>query len=431
MTDPLEILPARRPIRGIVHVPGSKSITNRALILAALAEGPASIKNALFSDDTRYMSEALNALGIPVTSHEENTRFKVEGRGGRIAAEEADLFIGNAGTAARFLTAVCALGNGVYRLDGVERMRQRPIEDLLDALRQLGVDARSDRDNGCPPLTIRAAGIPGGTARLRASVSSQYASALLMVAPLANDDITINLSEDVASRPYIEMTVRMIEEWGGRVECEGDFTRFRIAGGQRFAARDYEVEPDASSASYFFAAAAVTGGKVRIPGLGGRSLQGDTRFVDILRQMGCRVDQAQDAIEVEGARPLRGVDVDMNEISDTVMTLAAIAPFAETPTTIRNVAHIRFKETDRIRALAAELARLGVPVEEQPDGLTIYPAASLKAAEIETYDDHRMAMAFAITGLRAEGVRITDPGCVSKTFPDFFTRLERLVGESA
>ena len=309
-------------------------------------------------------------------------------------------------------------------------MRQRPIEDLLESLRQLGVDAKSDRKNGCPPLTIKASGIRGGKLKLRANVSSQYPTALLLVSPLAESDIEIELTGELASRPYIEMTLRMMEQWGVIVEYVEDFKRFRIPARQSYRAQEYTIEPDASSASYFLAAGAVTGGSVAVHGIGSQSLQGDAAFVDVLAQMGCEVDQTPDSTTVRGSGELRGVDVDMNGISDTVMTLAAIAPFAKSPTTIRNVAHIRHKETDRIRALASELTRLGVRVEERPDGLTIQPAEELRPAEIETYEDHRIAMSFAITGLRSPGITIKNPGCVSKTFPDFFARLDRLVNQN-
>ncbi len=427
MSDSIAVQPVSCPVEGIVSVPGSKSITNRALLLAALANGRSYLRNALFSDDTRYMSTALRTLGIGVEEDETQETFSVQGCGGCIPESQADLFIGNAGTAARFLTAFVSLGHGTYRLDGVERMRQRPIEDLLQGLRQLGVDATSDRGNGCLPLTIHAGGISGGKLRLSANVSSQYPTALLLVSPLAESDVEIELTGELASRPYVEMTLRMIEQWGASVEYLDNFTRFRIPSGQAYRAQEYTIEPDASSASYFFAAAALSGGSVTVPGIGSQSLQGDARFVEILEEMGCDVKRDPESTSVRGALRLSGVDVDMNGISDTVMTLAAIAPFADSATTIRNVAHIRHKETDRIRALANELTRLGVKVEERNDGLTIHPAREMKPAEIETYDDHRMAMSFAITGLRSPGISIKNPACVSKTFPDFFARLEALV----
>lgn len=427
-SSPLPIRPLDRPIDAIIEVPGSKSITNRALILAALADGNSVLEGALDSDDTRHMTGALTALGIPIIGFEEGAEdLEVPGHGGRIPIVCDDLWIGNSGTSARFLTALLALGNGTFRLDGNERMRQRPIEDLLDAMQQLGVDARSELSTGCPPVVVRANGFRGGRARLRGSVSSQYLTALLLVSPLSADGVEIQIEGELASRPYVEITLRMLEQWGARAENEG-LRVFRIPGGQRYRAQAYRVEPDATGASYFFAAAAVTGGRVRVPGIGRTSLQGDVAFVDILRQMGCQVELAEGFVEVRGPEQLHGVDVDMNGISDTVMTLAAIAPFADSPTTIRNVAHTRHKETDRIHALAAELARLGVRVEERDDGLTIHPAKEIEPAVVETYDDHRMAMSFAVAGLRAPGIAIRDPGCVAKTFPDFFHRFAGLYG---
>lgn len=425
--DRLPIQPLGRPVDAIIAVPGSKSITNRALLLAALADGTSRLTGALYSDDTRYMAAALRALGIGVREDEAAAAFEVDGAGGRIPLERGDLFVGNSGTTARFLTAFVALGQGTYRLDGVPRMRVRPIADLLDALHQLGVEAASEAGTGCPPLRVEARGLRGGRAALRGDVSSQYLTALLLVAPLASGDVDIEIAGELASKPYVDITTAMMKQWGASVQ-QAEYRAFHVPGGQRYAAREYAIEPDASSASYFFAAAAVTGGRVRVPGLGRGSLQGDLGFVEVLRAMGCAVRMEEGYTEVIGPhpQPLRGVDVDMNAISDTVMTLAAIAPFADGLTTIRNIGHIRHKETDRIAALAAELTRLGVRVEERPDSLTIHPAGALRPAEIETYDDHRMAMSFAVTGLRAPGIVIRDPGCVAKTFPGYFARFREL-----
>lgn len=424
--DRLTIHPVSGSISGTVEIPGSKSITNRALILAAMATGRSTLTGALFSDDTHYMAESLNRLGIAVTADETSCTFTVDGQGGNIPVSQADLFVGNSGTTARFLTAFLAAGRGVYRVDGVPRMRERPISDLLDALRELGTDCASENGSGCPPVVVRADGLHGGRVTMRADVSSQYLTGLLMAAPLARQETIIEIEGELASRPYVDITLRMMEQWGVQVRNE-DYRRFVIPAGQLYRARNYTVEPDASSASYFLAAAAVTGGTVRVPGLSRNSLQGDTAFADVLAGMGCKVTFGADFLEVQGG-PLSGVDVDMNGISDTVMTLAAIAPFASSPTTIRNVAHIRHKETDRLAAIAIELRRLGVEVEESDDGLVIQPCAQMRAAQIRTYDDHRMAMSFAITGLRSPGVTILDPGCVRKTFPDFFERLAGLAG---
>jgi 3-phosphoshikimate 1-carboxyvinyltransferase len=420
----LPIEPLGRPADATISLPGSKSITNRALLLAALADGTSRIERALFSDDTRYMAAALEHLGIPVRADEGACLYEVDGQAGQIPSPRADLFVGNAGTAARFLAACVTLGHGSYHLDGVSRMRQRPIGDLVSALNGLGVDASCDMGNGSLPLTIHADGLPGGRAAMRADVSSQFLSAVLLVAPLARGPMALELEGELVSRPYVEMTMKMVEQWGACVRT-ADFRVFHADGGQKYLSQTYAVEPDASGASYFFAAAAVTGGRVRVDGLGCPSLQGDTAFVDVLERMGCEVRRAEEHIEVRGPSVLSGVDVEMTDISDTVMTLAAIAPFAVGPTHIRGVAHIRHKETDRLRALAAELSRMGQRVEERPDGLTIHPGP-LHPCEVETYDDHRMAMSFAIAGLRADGIAIRDPACVGKTFPDFFRRLRLL-----
>jgi 3-phosphoshikimate 1-carboxyvinyltransferase len=302
-------------------------------------------------------------------------------------------------------------------------MRERPIEDLLAALRQLGADVHSEAGNGCPPVILQAAGLKGGSARVRGSISSQFLSALLMVAPLAKNHVTIEVDGPLVSWPYVTMTLAMMRGIGLDVEM-GPGPRFAIAAGQRAQPMDILVEPDASAASYFFAAAALTGGQVTVSDLTTASLQGDVGFVDILEQMGCRVKRGSDGITVHGG-PLHGVDVDMNAISDTVMTLGAVACFASGPTTIRNVAHIRHKETDRLAALATELRRVGAGVIEFADGLTIIPGR-IHGATIETYDDHRVAMSLALVGLKVPGIVITNPGCVAKTYPRFFEELEKL-----
>ncbi len=430
MTDVLAVPTVSRPIDADVVVPGSKSITNRALLVAALADGDSELTGALHSDDTRYMAGALNALGIRVERDEPGARFAVRGGGGTFPVAEADLFVGNAGTAARFLTAALPLGRGVYRLDGVPRMRQRPIRPLLDALAALGADARSEAGTGCPPVVVRASGLPGGRVAMAGDQSSQYFSALLLAAPYAAAGVDLEVVGDLVSKPYMPLTAAVMRAFGVEVVLdEVGWRTFRVAPGQRYRGRAYAVEPDASNASYFFAAAAVTGGRVRVRGLGAGSTQGDLRFVDALRAMGATVTVGADQVEVVGppGGALRGVDLDLNGISDTAQTLAAIAPFAAGPTTIRGIGHARLKETDRVAALATELRRLGQGVEERPDGLTVHPAP-VTPADVATYDDHRMAMSFAVTALRAPGVRILDPGCVAKTFPDFFDRLAAATG---
>jgi 3-phosphoshikimate 1-carboxyvinyltransferase len=420
----VDIRPLKHPIDAVINVPGSKSITNRALVLAALAEGESALENALFSEDSHWCSQALQQLGIPLTAEAEAARFLVQGKGGVFPAAHADLFVGNSGTTARFLVAAAALGNGAYRFDGVPRMRQRPISPLLAALRQLGAQFSFEGAADAFPLTVHAAGLQGGTVALEATNSSQYVSALLQAAPYAHSDVTICLTGDVVSEPYIEMTLRVMAQFGVFAD-KSDYRNYHVRAGQRYQAQRYVIEPDASNATYFFAAAALIGGRVRVPHLSANSLQGDARFVDVLEQMGCQVERAATYLEVRSTGQLRGVDVDLNAMSDTAQTLAAIAPFASTPTHIRNIGHIRHKETDRIAALATELRKLGAQVEERADSLTIYPSA-LQPAEIETYDDHRMAMAFAVTGLALDGVRIKNPACTAKTFPDYFVRFEAL-----
>ncbi len=323
----------------------------------------------------------------------------------------------------RFLTALVSLGRGKYRLDGVPRMRERPIEDLLAGLRQLGINAVSEPGTDCPPVRIETDGLKGGRATLKGDVSSQFLSGLLLACPFAEGDTLLEVEGTLVSVPYVSMTVEMMRRWGLRVDVEG-WQRFRIPGRQRSGTRFYAIEPDASAASYFWAAAAITGGEVRINDLTRRSLQGDVRFVDLLGQMGCQVIEGHTGLGVRGG-PLHGIDADMNDISDTVMTLAAVACFAEGPTTIRNVAHVRHKETDRLLALATELRRAGAEVEERADGLTITPRP-LRAASFQTYNDHRMAMSLALLGLRIPGIVIEDPGCVAKTYPNFFADLEQL-----
>ena len=427
----IDIAPVARPLDALVSIPGSKSITNRALLIAALAQGRSSLTGALHSDDTTYMAAALNRLGIAVESDPAEERFLVSGGGGTFPARTADLFVGNAGTAMRFLTAALPLGQGKYRLDGAPRMRKRPLAPLLQALTELGADVRSESAVGYAPVIVEASGLSGGICTMPGDLSSQFFSALLIAAPYARNGVTINVEGDLVSKPYMVMTADVMRDFGVNVLLdETTWSSFSVPAGQRYAGRAYRIEPDASNASYFFAAAAITGGRVRVDGLGSASTQGDLHFVDALRQMGAGVTIARDYVEVTGPRDgaLSGIDIDMNAISDTAQTLAAIAPFAVGPTTIRGIHHARLKETDRVHAVVTELRKLGQDVVERDDGMTITPRP-LTPAAIETYDDHRMAMSFAIAGLHAPGVRILDPGCVAKTFPDFFTRLATATGE--
>ncbi len=422
MSTSIEIKPLVAPPRATIRVPGSKSITNRALLLTALAEGDSTLDNALFSEDSHWFVECLRRLGITVDADPAAEKYTVHGLGGRFPATSAELFVGNAGTAARFLTAAACLGDGEYHVDGVPRMRERPIAALLSALRELGANISAEGDHF--PLTLHAHGLNGGSASLDASESSQYLSALLLIAPYARADVTIRIQSALVSQPYVDTTLQMMAQFGITVEHD-QYKRFQIKAGQRYTARLYGVEPDASNASYFFAAAAVTGGQVTIPYLGRDSLQGDIHFLDVLEKMGCVVHYRPEGVTLHGPTRLRGVDVNMNAISDTAQTLAAIAPYADSPVTIRDVQHIRYKETDRIKAIVTELRRLGATVDEFADGLRIHPGG-LHAANVNTYQDHRMAMAFAVTGLRTPGVMINDPDCTQKTFPDYFTRFKTL-----
>ncbi len=424
MTDTVTIRPTG-PLHGSIRPPGSKSITNRALVCAALAEGDSTLTGALDSEDTRLMIDAVRQLGVPVEHDRPGATIRISGCCGRPPASGAELFVGNSGTTVRFLTAMATLGHGTFRLDGVPRMRQRPIGDLLDALRQLGADVVDELHSGCPPVVVRADGLPGGRATVAGNISSQYLSGLLMAAPCAQRPVELIVDGALVSKPYIEMTLAVMSAFGVDVETS-ELNRFEISPVCNYRAAGYDVEPDASAAGYFFAAAAITGGRITVEGLSRDSLQGDVAFCDCLARMGCEVEYGPDTITVAG-RKMHGIQLDMNAISDTVQTLSAVALFADGPTTITGVAHIRHKETDRIGALAAELRKFGATVEQRDDGLRIIPA-KLHGAKIDTYDDHRMAMSMALVGLSVPGVVICDPGCTRKTYPGFFEDLSSLSG---
>jgi 3-phosphoshikimate 1-carboxyvinyltransferase len=419
----LPIIPINHPLAGTVRVPGSKSLTNRALLIAALANGTTRLTNALFSDDSKYFARALQTLGFDIQLDEANHEMSITGRGGKIPAQKAELFIGNAGTAARFLSAFLTLGHGEYILDGEPRMRERPIGDLVDALHQLGVELEATND--CPPLKVFAKGLSGGKIRIAGNISSQFLSALLMVAPYARSPIEIEVTTALSSKPYVDMTIAIMKEFGIEVERR-DHTQFTVHPASYMPITNYQIESDASAASYFFAAPAICGGTVRIENISYNSKQGDIAFLDVLQQMGCDIIEGENCIEVSGPSTLQGIDVDMGDIPDTAQTLAAIAPFASSSTRIRGIASARLKETDRIQATCTELTRLGVRVEEHEDGMTIYPCQTLRPAVVQTYNDHRMAMAFSLIGLRVNGVTIENPACVSKTFPNFFDVLDHL-----
>jgi 3-phosphoshikimate 1-carboxyvinyltransferase len=419
----LQIKPITHTLNATVRVPGSKSLANRALLIAALANGTTRITNALFSDDSKYFANALKTLGFDIHLDEVNHEMIVIGLGGKIPVKQAELFIGNAGTAARFLSAFLTLGHGEYILDGDARMRERPIGDLIYALNQLG--AELEATNNCPPVGIFASGLPGGKTIIAGNISSQFLSALLMVAPYAKSPIEIEVTIELNSKPYVDMTIAIMKDFGVEIERDG-YEHFIIHPESYSSLATYQIESDASAASYFFATSAVCGGTVRVENISRNSKQGDIAFLNILQQMGCAIKEGENCIEVTNATELRGIDVDMRDIPDTAQTLAAIAPFASSPTRIRGIASARVKETDRVHATCMELARLGVRVEEHKDGMTISPCEKFSPATIQTYNDHRMAMAFSLIGLRIDGITIENPSCVSKTFPNFFEVLETL-----
>ena len=419
LPSPLPLSPLPAPPDLVWRIPGSKSITNRALVLAALAEGESRLEGVLESDDTRHMRAALEQLGIEISGSGDT--LLVRGGRSRLRAAKSPLFVGNSGTTVRFLAALCCLVDGETTLVGDEAMAKRPIQVLVDGLRQLGADIACE--SGCPPLTIRGGGLRGGRMSMRGDRSSQYFSAVLMAAGLADGDVEVAIEGELVSRPYVDITCRMLEDFGGQVlQSDGGYT---VRAGEGYRARSYGIEPDASTASYPFALAAASGGRIEVPGLTRGALQGDYGFVELLEQAGAQVERRATSTLVQGTGKLLGLDVDMHHISDTVMTLAALAPLCEGPTRIRNVANIRIKETDRLAATAAELSRLGQRVTTGDDWLAVEPQP-LRPAVIQTYKDHRMAMSFAVLGAVRAGVQIEDPACVSKTYPNFFDDLALL-----
>ncbi|HXC02573.1 MAG TPA: 3-phosphoshikimate 1-carboxyvinyltransferase [Opitutaceae bacterium] len=440
LPDVLPITPFTKPVHGEVTLPGSKSITNRALLLAALCDGPVTLTGALFSDDTRLMAEALRRLGIPVTENEAEKTLHVEGQGDKIPAQRAELFVGNAGTAARFLTALCAAApRGVFKVNGVLQMRKRPMKGLIDTLRDQGAKITCTGEEGFFPITIEAHGLKGGEVAIDASESSQMLSAFLMVAPLAGAHVDVALIGHVRW-PFIQMTTRLMEAFGQpRLGIMGH-DRFRIAYGTRYtlAKGSYAIEPDATAASYYAALPLVAGGELTLTHLRW-GLQGDTDFLGVMERAGLRVEEAFDGFVVSFAPDLshRKITQDFNEFSDTFLTLAAIAPLLEGKTTITGIAHTRKQETDRVAGMACELKKLGQGVVETEDSLEITPnldelrkRAAQGLIEIETYDDHRFAMSFAVLGchdLLKNGrpwLSINNPACCAKTFPNFFDVLK-------
>ena len=431
---------SRGPLDGRVSVPGSKSITNRALLLAALADGESRLSGGLESDDTVVMRAALDAMGIGLEATTSGTGggggdkdrdrdeiWVVRGRGGRFELPDHALDCGNSGTTVRFLTAALTLAPGPIVVDGNARMRERPISDLVASLRALGAELTIEGEADCPPVRIHGGGLPGGAAVIDGSRSSQYVSAVAQVAPYAERDVELAFKDGIiVSRPYIDLTLDVMRAFGAEAEWRGD-EKLWIKAGQPYQSRDYTIEPDASSAAYPFCAAAIAGGRVSVSGIPADSLQADFKILGLLERMGCRVERQDDTVSVTG--PSDGLhslgEIDMNDFPDAVLAYAVVALFADGPTTIKNVANLRIKETDRLAALETELRKLGAHVEAGPDSLHIRPAP-MRGAEIETYDDHRMAMSLALAGLRIPGVTILDPACVSKTWPGYFSALSEL-----
>jgi 3-phosphoshikimate 1-carboxyvinyltransferase len=413
----------RRPSFEIA-VPGSKSITNRALVIAALADGTTRLEGALVAEDTEVMKRALTELGFAVADR--GGVVEVVGAGGQIPSPSTRLDLRLSGTSIRFLAALTALGRGSYELDGNARMRERPIGDLLSALRSLGAGAVSLHGNDCPPVRIEATGLSGGAVTVAGDLSSQFLSGLLLAAPYARRETTISVSGELQSKPFVDMTVGLMAEFGVEARRDG-YSSFTVPSG-RYRARPFRIEGDAMAAGYFWAAAAVTGGRSRVLNLGRRSLQGDRRLAEVLEAMGCTVAWGDDWSEVTAPREgnLSGGSFDLNDMPDQAQTLAVVALFARGPVEIRNVWNLRIKETDRLKALCAELRKFGARVEERSDGLLVEPPADPRPAVVETYGDHRMAMAFALAGLRLPGTEIRDPSCVAKTYPGFFDDLGSL-----
>lgn len=425
--EKLEIQTVTGPVKGAIRPPGSKSITNRALLCAALAEGVSTLRGLLDSDDTHLMLSALQQLGVQVSVDWVGSNAVIEGCRGRFPNSDIELFVGNSGTTMRFIAAALAASGGRYRLIGTARMHERPIDELVVALRGLGVDVTCETEGRFPPLTISSTRFKGGHVSIAAAKSSQFISGLLMAAPLSSVPLEIETTGPVVSQPYITMTRDVMRSFGVDVAVSHDKKRYSVLP-QHYRGVSYEIEPDASAASYFLAVAAICGGTVVIDGLASDSIQGDVGFAQLLSKMGCRVESGVQSMSVTGPA-LRGIDCDMRDISDTVQTMAAVSLFVQGPTTIRGIDHIRGKETDRIGNLAIELRKLGASVIESAGGMTIEPR-QLRGTEINTHDDHRMAMSLALVGLRQPGVVILDPGCVSKTYPGYFEDLEKVTATS-
>lgn len=407
----------KKPI-ATIKAPGSKSITQRALVTASLSDGKSVLLNPLVSEDTMLLADALDNLGIIIEKL--NDKWIVNGRNGNILPCNKEIYMGNNGTGIRFLCSITSLGAGRYILTGTKRMEERPVKPLLDALNQLGIHAKSIKNNDCPPVEIITNGLKGGKCNLSAKLSSQYLSSLMLVAPFANEQMTIDIIGELSSKPYINITTGVMKAFG--IDVIEHNNSFIIPRGN-YRAIEYPIEGDASGASYFFALAAITGGTIKISNIPECSLQGDAHFANILKEMGCSVTKGKDGVTVTGNDGLKGIDIDMSNWPDIVPTLAVVAAFANGATRITNVPHLRIKETDRLKAVATELAKTGVSVKELDDGLVIDGLQSKEqamGAVIETYDDHRIAMALSLAGLKIPNITIENPGCVIKSFPNYW-----------
>ena len=421
--DALPIVPLTAPIDAVVVLPGSKSITNRALVCAALAEGDSELRGALRADDTDAMLDGLGALGVAIEPDWDRPAIRVHGCAGRPPADVAIVDARMSGTTARFLLPVAALGVGTRRVDGAHRLRERPMGPSLEALRSLGADVRIIGSPTHLPVELRGGSLRGGSIELPGDTSSQFLSGLLLSAPAMPAGLTIRLTTELVSRPYVDMTVAVMAAFGVDVD-HPDPSTWRVAPGP-YRGAAYDIEPDASAASYTFAAAVIAGGRVQVDGLGTSSLQGDLAFVELLREMGAEVEQTAEHTTVRSGGTLHGIEADLSQISDTAQTLAVVAAFADGPTRVTGIGFIREKETDRIGAVVTELRRAGIDASEESDGFVVRPGP-LRPAVIQTYDDHRMAMAFALLGLRTPGIEIADPECVGKTFPGYWSMLDGL-----
>ena len=406
-------------LRATVRIPGSKSITHRAIIAASLADGRSVLKDFLECEDTLYTINAMREIGVRITI--EGNDLKLQGRGGKFGTGPArkEIYLGNSGTSLRLFLSVAALCRGEVFITGTERMQQRPVGPLVKALNQLGVDASCTEKDGCPPVLIRAKGIKGGKVSIRGNQSSQYLSSLLLSGPCAGTDMEIEIRGKLVSRPYVDITIDVMKEFGIRVERD-DYDSFRISSGQKYRAGHFAIQGDCSSASYFWAAAAVTGEKITTENIYPHATrQGDIRFLEVLEQMGCFIEKGLDRVAVHGGS-LSGIEVDMGDLPDMVPTLAAVALFAEGKTIIRNVSHLRHKESDRLHAVALEWRRVGAQIEELPDSLIIHGGAPFSGADVSPHDDHRLAMSLAVVGLRVPDLEIRDKHCVNKSFPSFW-----------